>query len=58
MERTEPEVEVSVPVWSVDEYAKRRGLSEEERRRLSQLFGAFATACELQHNTSQPARWR
>lgn len=58
MQRIEPEVEVSVPVWSVDEYAKRKGLSEEERRRLRQLFGAFATACELQHNTSRTPRWR
>lgn len=58
MERIEPDVKPVIPVWSVEEYAKRNGLSEQEQRRLRQLLGAFATASELRHNTSRPPRWR
>jgi hypothetical protein len=61
MKRIEPkdtEVNAARKVWSVSEYAKRHGLSETEEYRLKQLFGPFATACELQHNVKRQPRWR
>jgi hypothetical protein len=59
MKMIEPkDTELATKVWSVSEFAKRRGLSEIQEYRLKQLFGPFATACELQHNVERQPRWR
>lgn len=45
-------------VWSVREFCKRREIGATEEARLLQLFGPFATACELMHNAKREPRWR
>lgn len=44
-------------VWSVTEFAARHRLDEREEQRLLQLFGPFATTCELMHNARREPRW-
>lgn len=58
IETGEIEIRSSTQVWSVADFAKRNNLDENEERRLRQLFGAFATAGELQHNVTRKPRWR
>ncbi len=59
MERIKPEgTKVTISVWSVKDYARLHNLGEDEERRLRQLFGSFATASELRHNTRRQPKWR
>lgn len=48
----------STEVWSVKDYCKRVGVNAIEQARLVALFGAFATAAELRHNTRREQRFR
>ena len=45
-------------VWSVTDFAKRHRLDNVEEARLLQLFGPYASACELQHNVKQSPRYK
>lgn len=45
-------------VWSVHEFCRRHRLCDEEERRLTLLFGAFATSRELLHNAKRAPKWR
>ncbi|TCU09654.1 hypothetical protein EV132_12454 [Rhizobium sullae] len=61
MERVEPKKTDTGPttrVWSVREYSKRHQIGETEQARLLQLFGPFATACELMYNAKRNPKWR
>jgi hypothetical protein len=61
MERMEPQkatTEAATQVWSVTEFCTRHRLDADEEARLLQLFGPFATACELLHNARRAPRWR
>ncbi|WP_027998648.1 hypothetical protein [Sinorhizobium arboris] len=61
MERIQPQAantEVATEMWSVTEFCRRQNLCEEEKRRLTRLFGRFATARELLHNSKRAPRWR
>jgi len=61
MERIEPgeaTTEATTQVWSVTEFCARHRLDADEEARLLQLFGPFATACELLHNARRTPRWR
>jgi hypothetical protein len=44
-------------VWSVTEFCDRYRLDEQEQQRLLQLFGPFATTCELLYNAKRDPRW-
>ncbi len=43
-------------VWSVTQFSARYRLDEQEQQRLLQLFGPFATTCELLYNARCEAR--
>ncbi|PST20680.1 hypothetical protein C7U60_15715 [Mesorhizobium plurifarium] len=61
MERIEPEKLSShtvTKVWNIREFCQRQNLCQEEERRLTRLFGRFATARELLHNARRAPRWR
>ncbi|MEZ2131491.1 MULTISPECIES: hypothetical protein [unclassified Sinorhizobium] len=60
MERVEPKnaSRAISRVWSVTEFCKRCEIDSAEEARLLQLFGPFATACELLHNARRKPRWR
>ncbi|TDK37019.1 hypothetical protein E2F50_08935 [Rhizobium deserti] len=45
-------------VWSVNEFAKRYRLDEEEEARLVKLLGSFASEQELLMNASRAPRFR
>ncbi|MBB5577910.1 hypothetical protein GGD50_006566 [Rhizobium paranaense] len=45
-------------LWSVKDFCSQHSLSSKEETRLLQLFGQFATACELRYNTTHKPRWR
>ena len=45
-------------IWSVSEFSARYGVAEQEQRRLLELFGPFATTCELLNNARRWPRWR
>ncbi len=45
-------------IWSVRDYCKRVGVNTAEEARLLTLFGSFATAAELRHNTRREQRFR
>ena len=60
MQRVDPKSignEASNRVWSVVDFAKRNRLTRIEEVRLSQLFGSYATASELQNNAKRPPRY-
>lgn len=48
----------STEVWSVRDYCERVGANAVEQARLVTLFGPFATAAELRHNTRREQRFR
>ncbi|MGN7754925.1 hypothetical protein [Sinorhizobium sp. 22678] len=61
MERIQPQAAIAVAatkMWSVPEFCRRQNLCEEEKRRLTRLFGRFATARELLHNAKRAPKWR
>ncbi|MDI7864931.1 hypothetical protein MRS76_23670 [Rhizobiaceae bacterium n13] len=45
-------------VWSVTAFCLRHRIDEDEEQRLLQLFGPFATACELLHNARRAPKFR
>ncbi|MEF0942669.1 hypothetical protein QDY28_21195 [Rhizobium sp. BR 362] len=45
-------------VWSVKDFCREHRISGAEEARLRQLFGQFATACELRYNTMRKPKWR
>ncbi len=45
-------------VWNVHDFCLRHRLRDEEERRLTLLFGAFATSRELLHNAKRAPKWR
>ena len=45
-------------VWNIHEFCLRQRLCQEEERRLTSVFGEFATASELLHNAKRAPRWR
>ncbi|HEV7322913.1 MAG TPA: hypothetical protein VGO04_30290 [Ensifer sp.] len=61
MERIEAdklETDAATKVWSVQDFCKRHRLCEEEERRLTRLFGPFATSRELLNNAQRSPKWR
>jgi hypothetical protein len=61
MKRLESEkldTDAAAKVWSVHDFCKRHRLCEEEERRLTRLFGMFATARELLNNAQRTPKWR
>ncbi|MCZ4094523.1 MULTISPECIES: hypothetical protein [Sinorhizobium] len=61
VERVEAEKlskQTATKVWSVREFCRRQHLCQEEERRLTRLFGGFATSSELLHNAKRAPRWR
>ena len=50
--------EAATRVWSVHEFCRRHRLCEEEEKRLTRLFGMFATARELLNNAQRAPKWR
>ncbi|WDZ79384.1 hypothetical protein PWG15_28395 (plasmid) [Ensifer adhaerens] len=61
MERLEAEkleTDAATKVWSVHDFCKRYRLCEDEERRLTRLFGMFATARELLNNAQRTPKWR
>lgn len=61
MERIQPQgviTEAATTMWSVTEFCQGQNLCEEEKRRLTRLFGRFATARELLHNARRAPKWR
>ena len=45
-------------VWSVSEFARRHRLDADEEKRLTALFGLFATKQELLANAQRPCLFR
>lgn len=45
-------------VWNIHEYCERQRLCQDEEKRLTSLFGAFATARELLDNAKRAPKWR
>ncbi len=45
-------------VWSVSEFARRHRLDADEEKRLTALFGSFATKQELLANAQRPCQFR
>ncbi|NLS20554.1 hypothetical protein HGP16_28970 [Rhizobium sp. P40RR-XXII] len=45
-------------VWSVQDFARRHRLCQEEEARLKKLFGDFATKQELLSNAQRPPQFR
>jgi hypothetical protein len=61
MEHVEPDnvaAEALTKVWSVEEFCDRHRIDKLERQRLLELFGSFATACELLHNARRESKFR
>ncbi|WP_246802816.1 hypothetical protein [Ensifer sp. ENS02] len=61
MERLEAErleTDAATKVWSVHDFCNRHRLCMEEERRLTRLFGLFATARELLNNAQRTPKWR
>ncbi len=58
--RVEPEAaeSMSTRIWAVHDFCKRHRIDKIEEKRLSLLFGAFASANELLHNAVRSPRWR
>lgn len=52
------EIDAATKVWSVHDFCNRHRLCEEEERRLTSLFGMFATARELLNNAQRTPQWR
>ncbi|MDW9502155.1 hypothetical protein [Sinorhizobium meliloti] len=49
---------VSPKVWNIHVFCRRQRLPQEEEKRLTSLFGDFATDSELLHNVKREPRWR
>ncbi|ARS68801.1 hypothetical protein [Sinorhizobium meliloti] len=49
---------ISTKVWNIHVFCRRQRLPQEEEKRLTSLFGDFATASELLHNVKREPRWR
>lgn len=45
-------------VWSVSDFARRHRLDKDEEKRLTTLFGSFATKQELLSNAQRPCSFR
>ncbi|MBP1884372.1 hypothetical protein [Sinorhizobium mexicanum] len=45
-------------VWNIHVFCQQQRLCQEEEKRLTSLFGDFATASELLHNVKRAPRWR
>ncbi|WP_072642866.1 hypothetical protein [Sinorhizobium americanum] len=45
-------------VWNIHDFCRRQRLCQEEERRLTLIFGDFATASELLYNAKRAPRWR
>lgn len=61
MEHVEPDDvagDALTKVWSVSEFCARHRIDDLERQRLLEMFGAFATACELLHNARRQPKFR
>jgi len=61
VERVEVETfpgKAATKVWNIHAFCRRQRLCEEEEKRLTSLFGDFATASELLHNAKRPPKWR
>ncbi|MDQ0319053.1 hypothetical protein QO002_001191 [Pararhizobium capsulatum DSM 1112] len=56
LEKVESDVEQRV--WSIDAFAKRHRLDDEEKLRLTCLLGVVATESELLRNARRNPRWR
>lgn len=58
LETEKLETDAATKVWSVHDFCKRHRLCEQEERRLTRLFGMFATARELLNNAQRTPKWR
>jgi hypothetical protein len=61
MERVDVEITdlgTASKVWSVRDFCSSHRLDNEEERRLTTLFGQFATTCELVHNVRRKPKFR
>ncbi|MET4687400.1 hypothetical protein [Sinorhizobium fredii] len=45
-------------VWDIHVFCRQQRLPQEEEKRLTSVFGDFATASELLHNAKRAPRWR
>jgi hypothetical protein len=50
--------EISTKVWNIHVFCRQQHLPDGEEKRLTSLFGDFATASELLHNLKRKPRWR
>ncbi|MDW9650024.1 hypothetical protein GOB33_18150 [Sinorhizobium meliloti] len=48
----------STKVWNIHVFCRQQRLPQEEKKRLTSLFGDFATDSELLHNVKREPRWR
>ncbi len=60
MERIEVEVDPSAAtkVWCVKDFCAHHRLDDQEEKRLTTLFGQFATTSELVHNVRRRPKFR
>ncbi|RVI61349.1 hypothetical protein CN187_30180 [Sinorhizobium meliloti] len=49
---------ISTKVWNIHVFFRQQRLPQEEEKRLTSLFGDFATDSELLHNVKREPRWR
>ncbi len=45
-------------IWAIRHFCKRHRITKDEERRLTLLFGEFASAAELFYNITRRPRWR